>query len=339
MGIRTSMPFSLPRNKISCAPARAALISVASLAFAAHGWAQPYPSRVIKFLVAAQPGATPDVVGRLFALPLAEGIGQPVIVENRPGANGILGVEAVSRAAPDGYTLLIASTSTLSTNPFLYPKTGMLAVTGLMPVTKLIVSDFVVAARASLGAATIGDLISMVRAKPGALNASTSAPGSSAYLGLELLKQMGKLNFVTVTHAGGASSAAALAGGYADFAIDTQVMVAPLLKSGKVVLLATTGSERNSRAPEVPSVSEAGLPGFKLIGWIALMAPKGTPENIVATVQAHLAQVARRADIRTKLSAIEQVPVVNTPEQFAAELIEERQQWERVIKASGISLE
>lgn len=316
---------------------RVAALVLALLA-AASAQAQSYPNKVIRFVVSAAAGATPDLVGRLFAQHLSEELKQPVIVENRSGANGALGAEMVAKSPPDGYTFLVATAGTLTTNPFLYPKMGPLVLSGLAPVTKLVSSDFYLAARAGLGVRTVEDLVRMLRTNPGRLNSAASQAGSAAYLGNELLKQSGNLSFTIVPHSGGAASATAVAGGHADFTINTLAMIDPLAQSGKLVMLASTGAQRNSRTPGVPTLAESGFPGYTLAGWIALMAPKGTPDDIISMIHSKLAQVGQRPDVRSKLLSVDLPVVVNTPQQFAAEWRDELQMWEKVIKGANIKL-
>jgi tripartite-type tricarboxylate transporter receptor subunit TctC len=300
--------------------------------------AQDYPTKPIRFISSTPPGATPDVATRAFAEMLATELKSPVIVENRPGANGLIAVEAAARSAPDGYTFLGTTAATLSTNPFLYPK-GMIAVTGLDPVTKLVNSDFVIAASPSLGVRSFGELIQLIRSKPGQLNASTTSRGSFAFLAGELLKQQGNLDFVTVPYTGGAASAAALGGGHVHFSIEAPTMIEPLAQAGKAVFLATLGSQRNPRLAAVPTVAEAGFQGYQVTGWIALMAPKGTPREIVSLVQSTLAKAAQRPEIKARFAQMDFQPVVNTPDEFAAEWKAELNTWERLIKSRDIKID
>jgi tripartite-type tricarboxylate transporter receptor subunit TctC len=313
-----------------------AAIATAGAASAAH--AQDWPNRPIRWIVSLPAGTAPDLTGRVFAQLLAEDVKQNVIVENRAGANGIIAVETASRAAPDGYTFLVTTASTLSANPFLYEK-GMLAVTGFDPVTRLADNDFVIASHSSLGIQKIDDLIKLIRAKPGQLNASTSSRGGSANLAGELLKHAGNLDFLTVPYTGGAASAAALDRGEVQFTIETLALAEPVAKSGKAKLLATLGLKRNPRFPDLPTLGESGFPGFNVIGWIALMAPKGTPPDIISAVQGKLAQAVKRDEVRARLHAIDAYPVLNTPQEFAAEWKTERDTWERVIKARNLKIE
>ena len=300
--------------------------------------AQDYPNKPIRFISSTPPGATPDVATRAFADLLSQELKNPVIVENRPGANGLIAVEATARSAPDGYTFLGTTAATLSTNPYLYPK-GMVAVTGLDPVTKLVNSDFVIAAQPGLGARTFTDLVQIIRSKPGALNASTTSKGSYAFLAGELLKQTAKIDFVTVPYTGGAASAAALGGGHVHFSIEAPTMIEPLVQSGKAVVLATLGSQRHPRLRDVPTVAEAGFPGYQVSGWIALMAPKGTPREVISIVYTALAKAGQRPEVRAKMAQMDFQPVLNTPDEFANEWRAERENWERLIRARQITIE
>ena len=308
---------------------------LAMLALPLH--AQDYPSKPIRFISSTPPGATPDVATRAFAEMLSAELKNPVIVENRPGANGLIAVQAAAASAPDGYTFLGTTAATLSTNPYLYPK-GMVAVTGLDPVTKLVNSDFVIAAQPGLGARTLADLVQIIRSKPGALNASTTSKGSYAFLAGELLKQTAKIDFVTVPYTGGAASAAALGGGHVHFSIEAPAMIEPLVQSGKAVVLATLGSQRDPRRRDVPTVGEA-FPGYQVSGWIALMAPKGTPKEAINTVHAALAKAGQRPEIRARMAQMDFQPVLNTPEEFASEWRAERDNWERLIRARDIKID
>jgi tripartite-type tricarboxylate transporter receptor subunit TctC len=301
-------------------------------------FAQDYPNKPIRFISSTPPGATPDVCTRLFAELLSVELKNPVIVENRPGANGLIAVEAAARSAPDGYTFLGTTAATLSTNPFLYPK-GMIAVTGLDPVTKMVNSDFVIAVHPSLNVKTLTELVQLIRAKPGELNASTTSKGSFAFLAGELLKQQGNLDFVTIPYTGGAASASALGGGHVHFSIEAPTMIEPLAQAGKAVFLATLGAQRNPRLANVPTVAEAGFQGYQVTGWIALMAPKGTAREIVSLVQSRLAMAAQWADVKARLAQMDFQPVLNTPEDFAAEWKAERDTWERLIKSRDIRID
>ncbi len=301
--------------------------------------AQTYPSQPIRFIVSTTPGASPDIVARLFAQHLGEALKQPVVVENRGGANGQIAVGAVARAPADGYTFLVTTAATLTTNPSLYPQTGSIAVTGLKPVTKLVDLDFVVTARRSLGIATLQDLVRRAKAEPGKLTAATTALGSAAYLTAELFKQSAGVDFLTVTHNGGGQALNSVLGDQADLLFETVALSAPHIDAGKLVPLATTGAKRSEFLPDVPTAGEAGVPGFVVVGWVAVAAPKDVPDEIVERVQSTLRQVAEREDVRKSLANLKAHPVVDTPAEFERLLQEERAMWDRVIRKAHITLE
>jgi tripartite-type tricarboxylate transporter receptor subunit TctC len=300
--------------------------------------AQDYPNRPIKWFVSTPAGTAPDLIARVFAQLLAEEVKQNVIVENRPGANGVLAVDATARSAPDGYTFLVATASALSTNPYLY-KGGMQAVSDLVPITRLADNDFVIAAHSTLGVKTLDELVKAIQSKPGTLNVSTSSPGGSANLAGELLKFSGNLDFVTIPYIGGAASAQALDRGEVHFTIETLAMVEPLAKSGKAVMLATLGACRNPRFPDLPTVQETKYPGFDVTGWVALMPPKGIDPKIVDLVYDKIACAAANEEVQKRVHAIDAFPVLNKPRNFTTQLAAERATWERVITSRNLKIE
>ena len=301
--------------------------------------AQPYPSQPITFVVSTTPGASPDIVARLFAHHLGEALKQTVVVENRGGANGQIAVGAVSRAPADGYTFLVTTAATLTTNPSLYPKAGALSVTGLKPVTKLVDLDFVITARPALNIKTAQDLVRLAKAEPGKLNGATTALGSAAYLTAELFKQSAGIDFLTVAHNGGGQAVNAVLANQADLLFETVALSAPLIDAGKLVPIASTGAERSEFLPDVPTAKEGGVSGFVVTGWVALAAPKDVPDEIVELVQSKLSQIAKRDDVKKSLVNLKARAVVNSPKDFAELLKQERGMWDRVIKKAKITLE
>lgn len=301
--------------------------------------AQQYPSQPITFVVSTTPGASPDIIARLFAQHLGEALKQPVVVENRGGANGQIAVAAVSRAPADGYTFLVTTAATLTTNPSLYPKAGALAVTGLKPVTKLVDLDFVMTARPSLNIKSAADLVKRAKAEPGKLTAATTAIGSAAYLTAELFKELSGTDFLTVPYNGGGQAVNAVLGEQADLLFETVALSAPLIDAGKLVPLASTGAQRSEFLPDVPTAKEGGVPGFVVTGWVAMAAPKDVPDAIVEQVQSALSQIAKRDDVKKSLFNLKAHAVVNSPKDFAALLTNEREMWDRVIKKAKITLE
>ena len=241
-------------------------VTLLVLIFADSSSAQTYPDRAVRIVVGHAAGSSPDVVARLVANRLSSRFGQPFVIENRIGANGSLAAEAVSRAPPDGHTLLVAGSSVIATNPFLYPKTSNAIISGLTPLTNLTGLDFLLAARSSLGAHSFADLVAAIKASPGKLNMATTNIGSFQYLGAALLKQMGELEFTTVPFQGGAAAATAVAGGHADMLIDAGAIIYPLAQHGVMKIVATTGTRRDRSLPDVPTIAESALSRISCTG-------------------------------------------------------------------------
>lgn len=325
-------------SRRECVGAVAASI-VLSVTCAPAAHAQQWPSQPITFVVSTTPGASPDIIARLFARRLGEALNQPIVVENKGGANGQIAVAAVARAPADGYTFLVTTAATLTTNPALYPKAGSIVVTELRPVTKLVDLDFVITARPSLGISNTNDLVAKAKAEPGKLNVATTALGSAAYLTAELFKQASGVDFVTIAHNGGAQAINAVLGNQVDLLFETVALSAPLIESGKLVPLATTGAQRSTFLPKIPTVKEGGIGGFEVKGWLGLVAPKGVPDHIIERMYSELRTIVQRPDVKARLESLKAQPVVNSPKEFGEEWASERAMWGRVIKKAGITLE
>ena len=245
----------------------------------------------------------------------------------------------MSRAPPDGHTLLVAGSSVIATNPFLYPKTSNAIISGLTPLTNLTGLDFLLAARSSLGANSFADLVAAIKASPGKLNMATTNIGSFQYLGAALLKQMGGLEFTTVPFQGGAAAATAVAGGHADMLIDAGAIIYPLAQHGVMKIVATTGIKRDPSLPDVPTIAELGFPGYQVLGWIGMMAPAGTPSAILSLLHSNIAASFKDDDARAQLKKMGLMEIANSPADFTRELVEERERWKRVISTLGLTLD
>ena len=320
---------------------RVALVASLAILLAADlpAAAQPYPNRAVKVVVSHAAGSSPDVVARLAANRLGQRLNQTFVIENKVGANGSLAVDAVSRAAADGYTLLVAGSSIMATNPYLYPKTSVAILTGLTPLTKLTNLDFLLAVRSSLNIRTFQELIAHIRANAGKLNLATTNVGSFQYLGAELLKQQANLDFKTIPYNGGAAAAAAVAGGHVDMLIDAGAIIGPLAQSGVLTIVATTGATRAPNFPDVPTIAESGFPGYRVDGWIGMVAPAGTAPGILQQLQSNVAAAFAEDATRAQLKKLDLTPVANTPAKFAKELAQERETWKGVIARLGLTLE
>lgn len=312
---------------------------VVAVAAASPLRAAGYPERNIRLVVSSAGGTAPDIVARLIGAKLAEQFGQGVIVENKPGANGSLAAGEVARAAPDGYTFLVTPAGTLTANPHLYPQSASAALSDLSPVTQIATVDFIVAARKSLNVRTMGELLAQIRDRPGKLTAATTAHGSFPHLAAEMLKQNGKLDFVIAKHNGGAAAGTTVAGDHADFVIETAAVLEPLVTAGKLVALASTNTGRSARSPDLPTVGESGIENFSISGWIAVVAPKGTPFQVRETMQRAIATAVADETVRERLAALHFVVVASSPSEFERTVARERTQLGEIIKRGGLVLE
>lgn len=317
---------------------RLALVALLACTLTETAAAQTYPNRPIALMVSTTPGASPDLIARLFGQHLSDGFKQPVVIENKGGANGQIAVAAAANAAPDGYTFLATTGATLSVNPTLYPSTAQIVMTRLAPVTRFAHQDFMITARPSLGVRSLVELIEWNKKNPGKLNVSTTALGSLAYLTAQLFKQAAGIDFVTVPHNGGGQALGAVLGDHADLLLETVSLSRPHLESGKLVPIAVTGPKRSVFLPNVPTLKELGI-DVETSGWTAMVAPKDTPPSIIARVQAELAKAADRPEIKKQLDDLSAEPVLNTPEAFGREWHEEARMWERAVKKAGIKVE
>ena len=318
-----------------CTFVASSVIALASLAGTVS--AQNFPDRPIKLMVSTTAGASPDLIARLFAHQLADGLKTPVVVENKGGANGQIAVQATADAAPDGYTFLATTTAALTVNPTLYPQSQQLVMTQLAPVTKLARQDFVITVRPSLQVRTLTELVAWSKSNPGKLNVATTARGSVAYLTAQLFKQAADIDFVTIPHNGGEQAVAAMLGNDVDMLIETITLSRPYVESGKLVPIAVTGPTRSAFLPNVPTLTELKL-DVQTSGWTAIVAPQGTPPDIIALVQAELRQSLRDADLTRRLNDLCAEPIVNTPDAFAAEWKQEAAMWAKVIKSVGVQV-
>lgn len=290
-----------------------------------------YPERAIHILVSTAPGTAPDIVARVFSVNLGEQLGQAVVVENRPGANGNVAVGEVARAAPDGYTLLVAPAGTLAANVFLYPKSATAALAEVSPVAQLVSNDFFITARPGLNIKSFADLLAYLRKNPGKINFATSSRASYPNIAAEMLKRFAALDFLIVPFNGGAAAANAVVGQQLDAMIDAGAVVGSFVKAGKLVMLASTGEARNPDWPDVPTVLESGVKNYVITGYIALEVPKGTPED-VRDVLYHAIKVAS-ADptLRARMNAMQLTPVAAPPETLAKVISSDRERLSRVL--------
>jgi tripartite-type tricarboxylate transporter receptor subunit TctC len=311
--------------------------------FAAAAWgsaalAQTYPARPIKLLVGFTPGGGVDINGRLLARKLSELLGQQVVVENRPGAGTNIANELVAKAAPDGYTLLI-NTAAVAINMSLYKNLPFDTLRDFVPVSVFSESQnfLVVNAQAPLRSAS--DVIAAARARPGALNYASAGSGTTQHLAAELFKLRTRTDIVHVPYKGSAPSLTALIAGDVDMVFINVPAILQYVKSGRLRALAAAGARRSDLLPEVPTLKEAGVEGVEVVVWYGVLAPAGTPKEIVGVLANAIARAAWSPDVKQRLLEQGSEPVGNTPEEFGVLLRDEVAKWGEVVKAAGMRAE
>jgi len=298
-----------------------------------------YPERPITLVVPSAPGGTTDFSARLIAEPLSRALGQPVVIDNKPGASGNIGNQLVARAKPDGYTLLLAYSGYQVGNPHLFKKAGWDPIKDFAPVAMLTRAPQVLAAKADLPAKSLRELIAYAKAKPGKLNYASSGNGSIQHIAGELFKQLTGTSITHVPYKGAAPAVQDLLGGQVDLFFTTPASVVSQIKADKLKALAVTSQGRLSSLPQVPTATESGLSNFNLDSWFALYAPAGTPAEIVQLLNGEIGKILAMPDIRKKAedagTAVEQM----TPAQLAEFTRKELDYWGRVIKNANITAE
>lgn len=294
---------------------------------------------IMKIVVTSGAGSAPDLIARLLAPKLTEKLHRQIVVENRAGANGSIGAGEVARSAPDGSTLLVSTSGTLTANLSLYPKTATGLIASLTPVTQVAAVDFVVAARKDLNVATMPELLARMKAEPGKISVATGPHGSFPHLAAEMMKQNSKLEFIIVKHQTGPSAATSAAGGHTDLVVETAAVIRPFLDSGRLVALASTGASRDPATPSLPTVAESGLAGYAMFGWIGIVAPKDTSLAIREAIQQAIASGVADPTIRERFAMIQFRPIASSTSDFATFWEQEKQRLGEVIRNGGLSLE
>ena len=301
--------------------------------------AQSFPSQPVKVVVPVPPGGLTDLFARLITTRLAELWGQPIVVENRPGANQIIGADFVAKAAPNGYTLLVSDASTFVMNPHLYKKLPYDAVNGFTPITVLVRNPWVIALHASVPANTFQELVALARSKPGALSYGSAGLGSAHHISVDYLKKLLGIDILHVPFKGAGPAVAALQGGQISMMMIGPVLVEPLAQAGKAKLIAAATPKRIPALPNLPTIAESGAPGYEAGTWFALVGPAGMPRDIVAKMYGDVIKVIKNPALQEFYTKQWLEVDGNTPEQFAAYLKTEYVRWQDLIKKSGVSVE
>ena len=327
--------FSRGSKKRSSASVAALLgCGCALLGIALHSIAQDYPNRPIRMIVSFAPGGGTDTNARIVSQKLSEQLGVQVLVDNRPGAASMLGTELVARAAPDGYTLLTASPE-FTVNPSLQRKIAYDAIKDFAPISQTVSSQYVLSTHPSVPVRTVREFIAFAKARPGQLNYGSSGVGSANHLAAELLQVMTGIKLVHIPFKGAGPGTIALLGGEISFMFSSTTAAVGHIRAGKLRGIAVTGPNRFSELPNVPTVSEAGIPGFIITGWFGVLAPAATPREIVAKLNAEIVKAVQHPTVRERFASIGTIPVGSTAEEFATFIRAEIEKWAKVVKASG----
>ena len=320
-------------------PAKLRITGAALLAaLATSAFAQGYPTKPAKVIVPYPPGGPTDIVARVVSQKLSEQMGQQFIVENRPGAGGNIGAEAVAKSPADGYTLLVATTAH-AINPALFKSLGYNLVKDFAPVSQLTSGPLVIVANPSLPAKNVKELIALAKAKPGTLNYASSGNGQSTHLSAELFGTMAGVKMNHIPYKGSAPALTDVMGGQASLMFDTMLSAMPQVKNVKLKAIAVTSAARSPAAPDVPTVAESGLPGYEAIAWNGLLAPAGTPAEVVNKLNAELKKALDAPDVKDRFSAQGFGAAWNTREAFAKFIQAELDKWAKVVKVSGATLD
>jgi len=317
---------------------RVSLLS-ALLVFAPVTWGQDYPKRLVRVVAPFSPGGATDVLARLVSQKLTERWGQNALVDNRVGAGGHIGADYVAKAAPDGYTLLVAGTPH-AIGASLYRKLTYDMAKDLVPINRFATYPSAIVVHPSLPIKTVKGLIGLAKAHPGELNFGSAGSGSPNHLAMELFKTMAKVEMVHIPYKGGSGQMIGdLVSGQVQLASIGLPPAMPFVKTGRLRVLAVTGTARSPLLPEVPTVSEAGLPGFDVTSWYGMFAPAGLPKDLLMKLNADIAAVLKSADMGTRLAALGADPAPMSPEDFGQFVREEITKWAKVVKESGAKVD
>ena len=311
------------------------LIAVAGLTGAA-AFAQAYPNKTIRMVVPFPPGGGNDIIARLVAEKLTTRLGQTVIIENKAGANGIVGLTAVMQAAPDGYTLGIAAAGPMAVNPSLYDKLPYHPVKDFMPITNMVIYPLLLVTHPSVPAKSMTELLALARAKPGTLFFASPGSGNSGHLAGELLNSLAKVNTVHVPYKGQGPATADLLAGQVQMLYSSIPSVLPMVREGRLNAIAIGSAKRLASLPNVPTIAESGVPGYEAYSWIGIVAPLKTPPDIITKLNREIVAILQQKDVEDDLLRQGAVPVGDTPEHFGQYIKDEMAKWGAVVKSANI---
>ena len=300
--------------------------------------AQAYPTKSVKIIVPYSAGGPADIYARFIGDRLQKTLGHPFVVENRPGAGAIIGTDAVAKSAPDGYTLLMMS-NTHTVNESLIANKPYNLMRDLAPIAPVNYSDLILVVHPSVPANNLKELIALAKAKPGALNYASSGPGTPYHMAGELFKAMAGIDVVHVPHKGSAEARTSVLAGNVQMMFDAITTMAPLAQSGKVRAIATSGKTRSAIMPSVPTLNEAGVPGYDAVIWLGMMAPAGTPKTIIDLLNADVQKIANSPDVKETWAKQGAVPMHMSSEEFGKFMEQDIQKWAKVVELSGAKVD
>ncbi len=315
------------------------LIALSAALPAAHGAAQDYPTKPVRLLVGSSAGGGGDILARSVIQRLNDALGQPVIIDNRGGAGGAIACEIAARAAPDGYTLLIASVGMLAINPALFPKLAYKPMQDFAPVTLLAETPYALVVHPSLPVRSVKELVAHLKERPGQLNFASGGAGTGNHFSGELFKLTAGVNITHVPFKGTGPALADVIAGRVQIMFGNLIAAMPQVKSGRLRVLAVTSAKRSASAPDVPTVAESGYADFQTTTWHGLLAPTGTSKAIVTKLGANMVKILRQPEIAERLAGQGTETIASTPDVFAAHIKTETVKWARVVQQAGIKAE
>ena len=322
-------------------PTRLRILLAAAFAVATFGGcaAAVYPDKPIRFVVPYPPGGSTDPIVRIVAQKLTETWKEQIVIDNRAGGGGNVASDIVAKAPADGYTVLLGTVSTICINPAIYAKLPFDPVKDLAPVSLIVSGFYLLATHPAFPPASVAELVALAKAKQGSLNYASGGAGSAPHLAMELLKQMAKIDLTHVPYKGTGPALNDVLGGHVPMLFGSAASILPLMKAGRIKVLAMTGAKRSAAMPEIPTVAESGYPGFEVDSWYGMLVPARTPPAIVAALHREVARAVQLPDVRARFAALGLDPVGNDPAQFAKIIGNDLARWAEVVKRGNIRID
>ncbi len=316
-----------------------ALAGLGSAAAAPRLLAADYPTKAIRLIVPFAAGGGSDITARTVALKLQDALGQPVVIETKPGAGGNIGTELAAKSPPDGYTIVMGVVGPVAVNPSLFGNLTYDPVRDLAPITQAVSVTNMLVVHPSVPASTLKELIEYGRRNPGKLAAATGGTGTAGHMAAELFKSMTRLDMAVVPYKGAAPAVNDLVGGQVPMSFEALLSTLPFVKAGKLKAIAVTTSTRSSLLPDVPTMAESGLPGYEATNWYGFLAPAKTPRDIIERLNTEMVKILQMTEVKEKLAGLGAEPVGNTPQQFAEIIRSDAAKWKRIVAETGAKAE